>query len=287
MTDAPERYLIFKRGRGYYREGSKGYTDQPFLAGRYTEDEAKAITHPNGPDGPRDGMQYFAESRFSGDEVTQRANAMVAAALEEAVATVRGLLWDDPIDECERVRNRALTSAEAKVRALIPDAGAALDRALEKAREEGRREGQIKAGAAFATSGAEERWVEDMENACPACGGSGHKDDAAHTPERQLATDILAELVRARAKFPGKNVTFAALVEEVGELATAIFEESAERVRKEAVQVAVMAMRVVLDGDHAYEPWRWEKGLDPLDPAIRARADCPDKSPDGEVEADA
>ena len=60
------------------------------------------------------------------------------------------------------------------------------------------------------------------------------------------------------------------LVEEVGELATATFEESADRVRKEAVQVAVMAMRMILDGDHCYEPWRAEKGLDPLDPALRA-----------------
>ena len=88
--------------------------------------------------------------------------------------------------------------------------------------------------------------------------------------ERTLADEILAELVRARAKFPGKNVTFAALVEEVGELATATFEEGSDRVRKEAVQVAVMAMRMILDGDHCYEPWRAKKGLDPLDPAHRA-----------------
>jgi hypothetical protein len=90
------------------------------------------------------------------------------------------------------------------------------------------------------------------------------------TREDVLAGEILAELTRARAKFPGKNVTFAALVEEVGELATAVFEESADRVRKEAVQVAVMAMRMILDGDHCFEPWRAEKGLDPLDPALRA-----------------
>lgn len=89
------------------------------------------------------------------------------------------------------------------------------------------------------------------------------------TREELLAGEILAELTRARAKFPGKNVTFAALVEEVGELATATFEESADRVRKEAVQVAVMAMRMILDGDHCYEPWRAEKRLDPLDPALR------------------
>lgn len=86
-------------------------------------------------------------------------------------------------------------------------------------------------------------------------------------PEQELADDILAELVRARAKFPGKNVTFAALVEEVGELATATFEESRERVRKEAVQVAVMAMRMVLDGDHTFDDWRESKGLDPLTPS--------------------
>lgn len=82
--------------------------------------------------------------------------------------------------------------------------------------------------------------------------------------ERQLADEILAELSRARAKFPGKNVTFAALVEEVGELATATFEEGRDRVRKEAVQVAVMAMRMVLDGDHTFDVWRRDKGLDPL-----------------------
>ncbi|UDF29813.1 UNVERIFIED_ORG: hypothetical protein LHK14_00375 [Roseateles sp. XES5] len=82
--------------------------------------------------------------------------------------------------------------------------------------------------------------------------------------EQQLSGDILAELVRARTKFPGKNATFAALVEEVGELATATFEEGRERVRKEAVQVAVMAMRMVLDGDHTFDDWRATKGLDAL-----------------------
>jgi len=79
-----------------------------------------------------------------------------------------------------------------------------------------------------------------------------------------LLMEIDAELMRARAKFPGKNVTFAALVEEVGELATATFEEPRANVRKEAVQVAVMAMRMVLDGDCAFDSWRAMKGLDPL-----------------------
>lgn len=82
--------------------------------------------------------------------------------------------------------------------------------------------------------------------------------------EQELVNEIIAELARARTKFPGKNVTFAALVEEVGELATAMFSENRERVREEAVQVAVMAMRVVLDGDHSFDSWRLDKALDSL-----------------------
>lgn len=87
---------------------------------------------------------------------------------------------------------------------------------------------------------------------------------AVGAPEAALASEILAELQRARAKFPGKNVTFAALVEEVGELAKATFEEPRVNVRKEAVQVAVMAMRMVLDGDHTFDDWRAGRGLDAL-----------------------
>lgn len=82
--------------------------------------------------------------------------------------------------------------------------------------------------------------------------------------ERVLVEEILAELHRARAKFPGDNVTTLALVEEVGELATAAFSESAANVRKEAVQVACMAMRVVLDGDVTLVDWRRINGLDPM-----------------------
>lgn len=82
--------------------------------------------------------------------------------------------------------------------------------------------------------------------------------------ETELCDEILAELGRARDKFPGDNVTLAALMEEVGELAKATFEEPRANVRKEAVQVAVMAMRMVLDGDCTFDDWRTSKGLDSL-----------------------
>jgi NTP pyrophosphatase (non-canonical NTP hydrolase) len=82
--------------------------------------------------------------------------------------------------------------------------------------------------------------------------------------EQAIVNEIMAELARARAKFPGDNVTMLALMEEVGELAKATFEEPRSAVRKEAVQVAVMAIRVILDGDATLNEWRRSKGLDQL-----------------------
>lgn len=90
------------------------------------------------------------------------------------------------------------------------------------------------------------------------------KNDMHDLEAELLFDEIEDELANARNKFPGKNVTFAALVEEVGELAKATFEEPRANVRKEAVQVAVMAMRMVLDGDHTFDDWRESKNLDPL-----------------------
>lgn len=60
---------------------------------------------------------------------------------------------------------------------------------------------------------------------------------------------VAAEAKKARAKFPMPNKNFAALSEEVGELAKALLEEPVENVRAEAIQVATMAMRVATEGD--------------------------------------
>lgn len=87
----------------------------------------------------------------------------------------------------------------------------------------------------------------------------GHTDD-----ERDMVKDILSELYRARAKFPGKNLTLIATGEEYGELCKAAMDEPRGRVYQEAVQLCVMAMRVWLDGDHSVEYRREEQGLHPL-----------------------
>lgn len=76
--------------------------------------------------------------------------------------------------------------------------------------------------------------------------------------------DVRSELMRARAKFPGDRIMTIALAEEFGELCKAVLDEPSANVRKEAVQCAVMAARVTIDGDSSVNEWRAAKGLDPL-----------------------
>jgi hypothetical protein len=71
---------------------------------------------------------------------------------------------------------------------------------------------------------------------------------------------ISAELNYARAKFPGNKHKLAALMEEVGELAQALMHHdrgkaSAAEVYAEAIQVAVMAIRIAEEGteEHSYQ----------------------------------
>lgn len=83
--------------------------------------------------------------------------------------------------------------------------------------------------------------------------------------------NVIEEYERAKAKFPDSVCSLAALMEEVGELANALLElqfaakkaggtlPEDERaafdaaIYKEAVQVAVMAARVALEGDRSLD----------------------------------
>jgi NTP pyrophosphatase (non-canonical NTP hydrolase) len=69
-----------------------------------------------------------------------------------------------------------------------------------------------------------------------------------------LATDELAhEVVRARGKFQTNRFLLAALTEEVGELAQALLQrQPRERIEREALQVAVVAMRIYEEGDATF-----------------------------------
>lgn len=65
---------------------------------------------------------------------------------------------------------------------------------------------------------------------------------------------VRAEVLRARAKFPGRAHMLAALTEEVGEVARALLQrEGRERVRAEAIQVACVALRIAEEGDGDFD----------------------------------
>lgn len=80
--------------------------------------------------------------------------------------------------------------------------------------------------------------------------------------EREFFAAVSDELKRARAKHPQHRVTMVALTEEVGELAQALMDAPGFAVRQEAVQVAAMAARVVLDGDDSLSAFRADRDLD-------------------------
>lgn len=65
MSDTPnDGWLIHKQGRGWYRPKAQGYTMNPEEAGRYTYKDAMSYSHPNGHDGPRDGITIKHESEI-------------------------------------------------------------------------------------------------------------------------------------------------------------------------------------------------------------------------------
>jgi hypothetical protein len=83
--------------------------------------------------------------------------------------------------------------------------------------------------------------------------GDTLKKIEAQPPLRRTILAVCDEVVRARRKFPDpENPNFAALVEEVGELAKAMIEKlTPEEIRSEAVQVACMAIRIIEEGDQS------------------------------------
>lgn len=95
---------------------------------------------------------------------------------------------------------------------------------------------------------------------------AGEVNPALDIEVNQLLADISRELRHARAKFPADdNLTTIAMLEEAGEVAKAVLSEDAAAVRKECIQLAVMAMRIVLDGDRSTDAYRAKHhGLPPI-----------------------
>lgn len=78
-------YLI-RKGGYFYRPNSQGYTSSPLEAGIYTLDQAIRETHPNGPDGDRDGLTYHHRSDFPEIvDATNMANRITALEAEKVL----------------------------------------------------------------------------------------------------------------------------------------------------------------------------------------------------------
>ena len=81
-------------------------------------------------------------------------------------------------------------------------------------------------------------------------------DDKFLLDETLLALE--AECVRARTKHPGRRHLLAAATEELGELAQAMLQRKPpEAIRMEALQVAVVALRIYEEGDEAFDGDDW------------------------------
>lgn len=77
-------------------------------------------------------------------------------------------------------------------------------------------------------------------------------------PSLSLLAAIGDEVVRARTKFPGNKHLLAALTEEVGELAQACLKDNPAEIHKEAIQVACVAIRIIEEGDSAFDVKDWD-----------------------------
>lgn len=76
----------------------------------------------------------------------------------------------------------------------------------------------------------------------------------SNSPEASTVSDIAEEVMRARVKFPGNRFLLAALTEEVGELAQAYLQKKPKKqIRKEAIQVACLAIRLAEEGDASFD----------------------------------
>jgi hypothetical protein len=72
--------------------------------------------------------------------------------------------------------------------------------------------------------------------------------------EEDSMRKLIAEVARARRKFPGNSLLLAALFEEGGELAKELLQRGGKtRVQKEALQVACVAMRIYEEGDATFD----------------------------------
>ncbi|MEZ5537598.1 MAG: hypothetical protein R3F02_18515 [Thiolinea sp.] len=90
--------------------------------------------------------------------------------------------------------------------------------------------------------------------------------------------DVADEMKLARAKFPSPQHMMTAITEEAGELAQALLDKPMAEVRKEAIQLACVALRIACEGDPTHNAFRQSKGLDtevPVPLIVNTRSEQP------------
>ena len=169
---------------------------------------------------------------------------------------------------CQGISDEALRALASRggLAALIEAARAALS-LLEADRKDlfesyvNRRTGQVEDADEKAEIASYDAAIEALRALLPQT-GEGEAGGASEIDV--FLSDVQAEFYRGRAKFPGNELKTVALSEEFGELVKAVLDETAADVRKEAVQVAAMCLRLVMDGDSSVDGWRERNGLDAL-----------------------
>lgn len=161
----------------------------------FPEDVAAIVRALDKAEAERDRLaeQYTTACKIIDRIATERDAALARAGAAAVDMRERALVAVSKSDSQEMDICGAAAIAIRIATIPIPtDAQAALDKLLREAEQRG----QIKAGGVFADNDPEARYIEDMQNACPACEGSGHKDDAQAVLDKLIA-DARAEGWRA------------------------------------------------------------------------------------------
>ena len=133
-TDQVEAAYLIRKGAYWYRPNAAGYTGRAHEAGRYTREEAYSYSHPNGPDGPRDGIDFLHISEVPAlasvpapDKAVDWRKLAINLAMREADYRLNhdvhgdgdmkaGRAWDKMRQSGDRIREAALTSTDKDAR---------------------------------------------------------------------------------------------------------------------------------------------------------------------------
>jgi len=229
MTDqstpapADAEYLI-RKGGYYYRPNAKGYIISVQEAGRYTLAEAISYSHPNGPDGPRDGISYeLAPTKAAPADLVEAVKAAVKDAMyrtpgpadyvygevaKAALATVQTHMASDGIVQEDRDAAADVWSLPNSLPSEVV-AGVWDKHYLVQAFAAHRRAAAVGRGASIQCVGCEGRPAAGNDP-CAICGGSGqlHELRLPQPGPRDAEIDWLREALDKALQFACLTLAF-------------------------------------------------------------------------------